>query len=109
MNELTEVVESMQEHDTWGQLMELVRGYSKPTPKKIIYVGDKTIVLWSDDTKTEVKCVPGEQFSQEGGFAACLVKKMFPNRSQLLRMIDEKKEVREPKKRKDYELLDKNS
>jgi hypothetical protein len=59
-------------------------------PKQIIFQPDlkTTVVIWEDDSKTVVKCSAEEQFVPEIGFAMALVKKIFPNRSEFLRMID---------------------
>lgn len=39
-----------------------------------------TVVVWSDDTKTKVKCQNGDTFDKEKGLAMCYVKKMMGNR-----------------------------
>jgi len=59
-------------------------------PKQIIFQPDlkTTVVIWRDDSKTIVKCSGEEDFIPEVGFAMALVKKIFPNRSEFLRMID---------------------
>lgn len=43
--------------------------------KKVIYNDPATIVLWNDGTKTVVKCMEGDTFSQEMGLAMCICKK----------------------------------
>ena len=59
-------------------------------PKQIIFQTDlkTTVVIWDDDSKTVVKCSGEEEFVPEIGFAMALVKKIFPNRSEFLRMIE---------------------
>ena len=59
-------------------------------PKQIIFQPElkTTVVIWKDDSKTIVKCSEEEDFVPEIGFAMALVKKIFPNRSKFLRMID---------------------
>lgn len=43
--------------------------------KKVIYNNPATIVIWSDGTKTVVKCKEGDTYSKELGLAMCLSKK----------------------------------
>lgn len=50
-------------------------------PKKIIFNGPATIVLWDDGTKTVVKCQDGDTFDKEKGVALCFMKKSLGNRS----------------------------
>lgn len=59
-------------------------------PKQIIFQPDlkTTVVIWEDESRTVVKCSGNEEFVPEIGFAMALVKKIFPNRSEFLRMID---------------------
>jgi hypothetical protein len=59
-------------------------------PKQIIFQPDlkTTVVVWEDDSRTVVRCSKEEAFVQEVGFAMALVKKIFPNRTDFLRMID---------------------
>lgn len=53
--------------------------------EKVIYniKGKATIVYWSDDTKTIVKCAEGELFDKETGLAMAYIKKMMSRRSFL--------------------------
>lgn len=45
--------------------------------KKVIFSGDRTIVLWVDGSKTVVKCGRAERFDKEKGLAMAIVKKFF--------------------------------
>lgn len=57
-------------------------GYYNPfQPKKIIFNGPATIVLWDDGTKTVVKCQDGDAFDKEKGVALCFMKKSLGNKS----------------------------
>ena len=49
--------------------------------KKVIFHNPATIVLWSDGTKTVVKCQEGDIYDPEKGFALCCAKKLFSNQS----------------------------
>ena len=59
--------------------------------KKIIFSGPKTIVLWSDGTKTIVSMSKDElRFDPEAAFCAAYTKKMFGSNSKIKRIIKEK-------------------
>ena len=59
--------------------------------KKIIFSGPKTIVLWSDGTKTIVSMSKDElRFDPEAAFCAAYTKKMFGTNSKIKRIIKEK-------------------
>ena len=49
----------------------------QPKIKKVIYNDPATIVLWNDGTKTVVKCMEGDAYSQEMGLAMCICKKVL--------------------------------
>lgn len=68
--------------------MELLRHFAKPSDKKpdptpeiskVIFNNPCTIVLWSDKTKTIVRCQEGDVFDPEKGLAMAIVKKMSGN------------------------------
>lgn len=44
--------------------------------RKVIFNAPATVVLWSDGTKTVVKCGPNDIFDKEKGLAMAIVKKM---------------------------------
>ena len=48
--------------------------------KKVIFNDPATIVLWSDGSKTVVKCQDGDAFDPEKGLAMAFVKKIFGNK-----------------------------
>lgn len=71
-----------------------VTPYGKPTPilikdmvKKVIFSGDKTIVLWEDGTKTIVTCGEGDCFDPYSGFCAAVTKCMFGSTSNAKRAL----------------------
>lgn len=67
--------------------------------KKIIFSGPKTIVLWSDGTKTIVSMGKDEpRFDPEAAFCAAYTKKMFGTSSKIKRVIAEKSNYEEYKK-----------
>lgn len=56
------------------------RGYTdKPTIDKVVFNDPATIVMWSDGSKTVVKCQPGDTYSEELGLAMCIAKKYYGN------------------------------
>ena len=64
---------------------------SKPNiaPKKIIFNGPATIVMWDDGTKTVVKQSNLDDYDYEKGFAMCVVKKVFGDQYAYIRkMVD---------------------
>lgn len=48
--------------------------------EKVIFNDPATIVIWSDDSKTVVKCQPGDTYSKELGLAMCISKKYLGNK-----------------------------
>lgn len=61
--------------------------YYQFQPKKIIFNGPATIVLWNDGTKTVVKCQDGDTFDKEKGIALCFMKKSLGNKSNFNNII----------------------
>lgn len=51
-----------------------------PNIKNVIFNDPATIVIWSDDSKTVVKCQPGDTYSKELGLAMCISKKFLGNK-----------------------------
>lgn len=51
-----------------------------PVIENVIFNPPATIVFWGDDTKTIVKCQPGDTFSRETGLAMAIVKKAYHNK-----------------------------
>lgn len=63
--------------------------------KKIIFSGPKTIVLWSDGTKTIVSMSKDEaKFDPEAAFCAAYTKKMFGTNSKIKRVIEQKSNIK---------------
>ena len=52
----------------------------RPQPKKVIFSGPATTILWKDGTKTTVKCQGDDVFNHETGIALCYLKKMLGNK-----------------------------
>ena len=67
-----------------------IDSYPDVMPKKIIFNGPATIVIWDDGTKTVVKQSNLDNYDYEKGFAMCVVKKVFGDKYNAIRkMVDE--------------------
>lgn len=49
----------------------------RPTIKQVIFNDPATIILWTDGTKTVVKCCDGDEYDAETGFYAAYLKKLL--------------------------------
>jgi hypothetical protein len=63
---------------------KLLNAPKRPESKieKVIFNEDKltTVVLWTDGTKTIVRCQPGDTFNKETGIAMAFMKRCYGNR-----------------------------
>lgn len=57
-----------------------VRTSSVPEIKKVIFKDPATIMLWSDGTKTVVKCGENDVYNPEKGLAMAIAKKALGNK-----------------------------
>jgi hypothetical protein len=66
--------------------------------RKVIFNDPATIVLWSDGTKTVVKCGPEDTFDMEKGLAMAIAKKMAGNDNRFHKVFKQypKKKKKEP-------------
>ena len=66
--------------------------------RKVIFNDPATIVLWSDGTKTVVKCGPEDSYDMEKGLAMAIVKKMAGNDNRFHKIFKQypKKKEKEP-------------
>lgn len=65
---------------------------TKPTPRyfepvNVIYNDPATIVFWDDGSKTVIKCLDGDVYSEEAGFALCFMKKHTGNDNRIFHRI----------------------
>ena len=59
-----------------------------PKIKKVIYNPPATVIIWSDDTKTVVKCQEEDIYDKQTGFLLCIMKKIFGNKfNDILRTL----------------------
>ena len=66
----------------------------KPTPKKVIFSGPATTILWKDGTKTTVKCQSNDVYDEDTGVAMCYLKKMLGNEGNFNNIFREAAKVR---------------
>ena len=66
---------------------------NRPEVDRIIYSGDKTIVIWKDKTKTIVSCSTGETYDEFDGFTAALTKKIYGSTCAVKREIRKHKQL----------------
>lgn len=66
--------------------------------RKVVFNDPATIVFWSDNTKTVVKCGPEDTFDTEKGLAMAIVKKMAGNDNSFHKVFKQytKKKKKEP-------------
>lgn len=57
---------------------------AKYKAKQVIFNPPATVVLWTDGTKTVVKCDPEDTFNETTGIALCYMKKALGNTSREL-------------------------
>lgn len=55
-------------------------GTALPSLKEVIFNEPATICIWSDGSKTIVKCEEGDTFDKEKGIALCFMKKINGNK-----------------------------
>lgn len=70
----------------------------RPHPKKVIFSGPATTILWKDGTKTTVKCQGDDVFNAETGIALCYLKKMLGNKVNYNNIFREAMKVAKEKK-----------
>ncbi len=78
---------------------DIVRfGMCNVSIRKVIFNDPATIVLWSDGSKTVVKCGPEDTYDMEKGLAMAIVKKMAGNDNRFHKVFKQysKKKKKEP-------------
>jgi hypothetical protein len=77
-----EMITAKQQKVTYYSSGQELTADTKLSIKKIIFNGPATIVMWSDGTKTVVKCQEEEKYDGEKGiFAACAKKLLGTNKT----------------------------
>lgn len=62
---------------------------NEPKIKKVIWSGNKTIVIWEDGTKTMVSKTPGDFYDPYAAFCAAIVKKLYGNSTRARKAFEE--------------------
>lgn len=75
--------------------------HKKPTPKKVIFSGPATTILWKDGTKTTVKCQGEDVWDDDVGIAMCYLKKMLGNKGNFNNIFREAMKVAEVQYKKE--------
>lgn len=73
----------------------------KPIPKKVIFSGPATTILWKDGTKTTVKCSSEDAWDDDVGVAMCYLKKMLGNKGNFNNIFREAMKVAEAQYKKE--------
>lgn len=66
-------------HDRAERLNKKEEDFMKFNIKKVVFNNPATIVFWTDNTKTVVKCGKNEAYDPEKGLAMAICKKYFGN------------------------------
>lgn len=80
----------------------------KPIPKKVIFSGPATTILWKDGTKTTVRCSSEDVWEDEVGIAMCYLKKMLGNKGNYNNIFREAMKVAEVQCKKEDLNVTKN-
>ena len=57
--------------------------------KKVIFSGDRTIIMWNDGTKTVTQCHEFDVYDKEKGILVCMAKKLYENTNLFNEVIQE--------------------
>lgn len=85
---------SLDEKDTnkWWDVPTMKKD-SRPHPKKVIFSGPATTILWKDGTKTTVKCSNEDVWDDDVGIAMCYLKKLLGNKGNFNNIFREAAKV----------------
>ena len=70
-------------------------------PKKVIFSGPATTILWKDGTKTTVKCSDEDVWDDDVGIAMCYLKKMLGNKGNFNNIFRQAMKVAEVQTKKE--------
>ena len=63
--------------------------HSMPEISDVIFNPPATIIIWSDHTKTVVKCMENDKYDPEIGLSMAIAKKFFGNHSRIKKIVNE--------------------
>lgn len=81
----------------------------KPVPKKVIFNGSATTILWKDGTKTTVKCQDEDVWDDDVDIAMCYLKKMLGNKGNYNNIFREAMKVAEVQTKKEELMINKEA
>ena len=58
-----------------------------PVPKRVIYNGRTTVVIWSDKSKTIVRCMPEDAYNREQAVATAIAERLFKTKAEFKRLV----------------------
>lgn len=64
-----------------------------PEVRKVYFNNRHTTIEWADGVKTTVGCIEGQEFSEYGGFAAAVLKRLYGSSREAVQAMNAKKEV----------------
>jgi len=64
-------------------------GYGIPCVDRVIFSGPATVVIFTDGTKSMVKCMEGEKFERYAGFCAAIMKRLFGSTTAAKNLMEE--------------------
>lgn len=97
-NGMTDIQQKVCQFMIGEALQNGLRSFTPESIKKVIYNDPATIILWSDGTKTVVKCMEDEDYDPEKGFMAAVTKKVFGDKYGWIRRHHVKPIVEREKK-----------
>lgn len=82
----------------FGMSPTALKMMGRPHPKKVIFSGPATTILWKDGTKTTVKCQDEDVWDDEVGIAMCYLKKLLGNKGNFNNIFREAMKVAKEEK-----------
>ena len=88
---LYEAKEAMERAEKESKLLQaqLQNKRLRAMVKKVIFSGDRTIIMWNDGTKTVTQCHELDVYDKEKGILACMAKKLYENTNLFNEVIQE--------------------
>lgn len=86
-----EAKEAMERQEEESKLLQaqLQNKRLRAMVKKVIFSGDRTIIMWNDGTKTVTQCHELDVYDKEKGILACMAKKLYENTNLFNEVIQE--------------------
>lgn len=90
-NKYTSIIEDYCEADVLAIEAALYRRYGQGLPeiRRVIFHDPATIIIWSDGSKSIVKCTDKDKYDPEKGFAMAIAKKALGNKGNYYNIFKE--------------------